>query len=1529
MVQVITKTIIRTLLFTLVFALVLIVGLVTALQIPAVQTILAQKAAKEISTALGFPVSIGQVHIRWFDNALFEEVLIADREENRMIDVPELAVDFDLPSLLTKGHINIDEVILTDGKVRLIKSKKDNNLNIDEFIIAINELTRPKDTTKTGGKVPVFSIDRVQLANVYFSYNDERKDSITDGFDYQHIAIDSIYANTFNFRVAADTIEVDIDQMRGRDASGQTHLDVKELTGFYRYTKRAMYLSGFSAHVGNSIIGNYVEFNYESPSHLSDFNDKITMVAHMDSTSIYSKDLGLFAPYLNRYEERWIVSGEFNGKVTRFRLKDARVHFGKYSSINGDISFTGLPNIQETFIDMDLQPSSVEPVDLKQYIPDASAYATFQKFGRIALKAKFLGFTNDFVANGNFSTEIGRIVSDVNLKLKEKSAQSTYSGKLSTYGLNIGYLSGEPGLLQLLDMSGEVKGKGLSIKDASLDLNATVRRLGLKQYDYKNMRVKGHFSRQQFKGNIAVRDTNLVLTADGEVDLRDGKKLFDIKADLQNANLYALKFVDKEAIIRTKLNVNFQGIKLDDMVGEALFTDSYVLYNNRDLIIDSVYLFASKDETSRTVYLDSDFASAGLQGNFEFSRVLEDGAQLLQEYKLSFADAAAAESYYQKKNKTRLGTAKNYKIDITTELKDINPLLVMFYPSLYVSKGTKAEGVFSNGAASIVSFNTQVDSLHFKEYKFYNSVVDITTSKLADSANVLAQAYIHSDRQQLGSAPATEGLTVEAIWGNKQIDFNSTIRQTASSNYASLKGNVQILPEVIELVFKPSHFQVLDQEWHIAKENKISFQKKDINFNNLTISNRFQVISVNGTISDNPEKEVELLVKEFKMQTLNPIIGRQLLGTANVFVKVKDFYKDVNVQSELEVGELVIDNFLIGDISGQTTWDVINKRIGVNYQVYRMRNRILSLSGFYDPQAEENALAMQASLNKTDLEILEPFFKEHVSNIGGTASGRLQITGMLTAPMLKGALTVNGGRFKYNYLNTTYHFNDKVYFSENEIGVRQLQLYDQDNNLAYLKGGVFHDGFRDFVIDLSATMQSFQVLNTTAKDNDLFYGTAYATGNLSILGSISNLTITANALSNKGTKIYIPIGGTSKTVEQKQDFITFISKSQIGDTVVTENKASVNLSGIKLDFNFEITPDAYCEIIFDIKSGDIIRGNGNGKIKMQIDTEGDFTMFGDYEISKGAYNFTLLNAINKEFKIKEGSRISWSGDPYGGILDINATYEQTASLFPIIKNALTGDRENPAPQYTRRYPVTVLMKLTGDLLSPDIDLGVNFDDYPQNDPIFMASILSYKSRLMTDEQELNKQVFSLLVLRRLSEEGAFSGVEGSVGSSLSELLSNQLSYWVSQAIDENLEIDMNLNTMDQNALNTLQLRLSYSMFDGRLRVTGQSDSRSMLGDWTVEYILSKDGRLKLKMFNRYNQNVVISDMSNTNMVTGVSLLHSQNFNNLKDIFSFKRKKKKQAPVVDAEEEDITTQSIPTNSTTGTTNQNSSTEQKKK
>ena len=55
-------------------------------------------------------------------------------------------------------------------------------------------------------------------------------------------------------------------------------------------------------------------------------------------------------------------------------------------------------------------------------------------------------------------------------------------------------------------------------------------------------------------------------------------------------------------------------------------------------------------------------------------------------------------------------------------------------------------------------------------------------------------------------------------------------------------------------------------------------------------------------------------------------------------------------------------------------------------------------------------------------------------------------------------------------------------------------------------------------IALDATFRNFQVLNTTIRDNSLFYGQAYATGDVNFAGPLSNLRITSNAQNGKKYK---------------------------------------------------------------------------------------------------------------------------------------------------------------------------------------------------------------------------------------------------------------------------------------------------------------------------------------------------------------------------------------------------------------------------
>jgi len=463
-------------------------------------------------------------------------------------------------------------------------------------------------------------------------------------------------------------------------------------------------------------------------------------------------------------------------------------------------------------------------------------------------------------------------------------------------------------------------------------------------------------------------------------------------------------------------------------------------------------------------------------------------------------------------------------------------------------------------------------------------------------------------------------------------------------------------------------------------------------------------------------------------------------------------------------------------------------------------------------------------------------------------------------------------------------------------------LADAFKNKSKLRGFLTHKNYSKFRIVLNAEFSNFQLLNTSAKDNSLFYGQAYATGDLNILGPLENMKISATARSDKKTRILIPMNNTQSA--EKKEFISFVNLSEENkEKNEAAKKAKSQPTGITMDLNLDITPDAYTEIIFNAKSGDIIRGYGRGDIRLQLDTKGEFTMFGLYEFERGYYNFTLYDVINKEFTINKGSRISWTGDPYTGQLALNASYKQLASLSPILS---LNEAQQNSPQMRRKYPVEVLLKLEGPMLGPQINFDIVANDLPNSVPMdgdapvqLKMSFQQFKAKL--DEQELQKQVFSLIILKRFSSLDAFTASGADLTRSVSELLSNQLSYWLTQ-VDENLEIDFDLPSFDQEAFNTFQLRLSYSFFGGRLRVTrdgtfgnqyARSEVSNLLGDWTVDYLLTPDGKFKVKMFNRTNINQLTSSLGSQSTISaGVSLAHTQNFNNWLDLITRTRERKR-------------------------------------
>jgi hypothetical protein len=1499
--QVIKNRIAKVLAYTVTAILFVFISAFLILQIPPVQNYFIGKFLKNFTTVTRFTTTVEGFRMLWFDRLELERVAVIDPEGNKMISARTILINFKLSQLFEKKNVNIDGVYLDSAHVLLTRvndSDSSRDLNINVFIANINAHYGGK--SGGGGSPPKINIGEAFINQSQFSYINQDRDTVPRGFDYNHFSLSVDEGQLNSFVILGDTTEFNVRTLIAQDL--KTKFKVNQLSTFFRHCQTSMEFIGLDVHAGESVISDTIIFKFNGNRELNDFVEKVRIHTNLRNTTIYPKDLEFFAPGVERIEQAIKLEGVFNGRVNKFKYTDMKIDVGN-THLMGSIDMDGLPNINETFMNINLKNSQVDPNDLTFLFND-NTLKRLLPMGRMELDGQFLGYPNDFVANGKFSGNLGDITSDINFKVNEKDFdRSMYSGHLSLSNFDLGRYLNDTVLFQMTNMDGQVIGSGLTKLTADFRLDGHVYSVGINGYNYRNIVTNARLTSEQFNGMIDIDDPNLQVKARGSIDLREGKNLVNIEASVDTANFHRLKLTKDSVFLHADFVANIKGLSLDSLEGTADFQNVQINYIKESLHLDTIHLYAERHDKERTVILKTPLADAEISGVYQLTDLYKNIRTLSQEISLNIKNNEAATSAYYR-NKTY--RPQPYKANINIKLKDIKPITTLLGIDLSLSKNTVVEGNFTGGYTTIFQAYTHFDSIKYNNNLLLNTEVDLTASKIADSTSVLAMASVNSERQSFGRNLKTNNLLAEAIWNESHIDFGLDADQTGQTNNIRLKGGVDFSKDSTTITMAPSALKLLEREWSFAEDNFTSIQGRQWTFHNLTLINKEQSVGLDGSLSDDPSTILTLDISKLDLSLLNVITGKKFTGILDANLKLSNYYKDPSLQNDITINALTIDEFLIGDVSGKNQWDTLNNKFDINLFVDRMNDRIVNLTGDYNPADKKSPLNVVARLDKANLKIVEPFIDDIFSNIGGTVSGEFNITGPLSAPLIRGEGTLSEAQIMINYLKTMYRLTGKVGLTPNSIYFKEIELTDTFKNKGKLNGALTHKDFRSMAINLDGSFRNFQVLNTSIKDNSLFYGQAYATGTVSIKGPIANLAITSSAKTEKNTRVYIPISGNSST--DQKEFINFVNftDTTYTKTITKAISKKVNLTGLTFDLNLDVTPDAYCEIIFDVKSGDIIRGRGNGDLRMQIDTKGEFNMFGAIEFTEGWYNFTLYDIINKEFEIKKGSRITWLGDPYQGVLDIDASYNQLASLAPLV--AITNPGAEKTAQGRRKYPVQVLLALDGPMLSPQINFDIVASDLPQNvqtEEGFVnldLAFTAFKAKL--DEQELKRQVFSLIVLRRFSPPESFD-TSGSVVSSLSELLSNQLSYWMSQ-VDENLEIDVDIASMDQETFNTFQLRFAYTFMNGRLRVSGdgtfnntsnqptgsQPNPSSVAGDWTVDYKLTADGKLRVKMYSRTNYNPLLNTINTqTTMTTGASIIHTQSFDELRDIFTSSRKQR--------------------------------------
>ena len=1482
-----------------------VVGVLLALRVPSVQTRLAHEAATFLTKKLGQPVTIGSVDVRPFSSVLLTGVRVQDRRGNELFSVGRADADISLFSVFDARHLHVGTLTLNEPRFELRNlAGQPDSTTLDQFISAIKRLVGPaKDTTKSAAFD--FQVAKVALRNGHFGIergDAPRAKTYGKSIDYDHLSADSIYADLSNIHLG-DTLGVRISQLHAVETPSHTQL--REITADMTYGPHFWEFKNLSLRVGRSQIKNYVRFEFRVFHNFTDYNDSMKTIAHLRNARVYSEDIASFAPQLSQLHESVALSGDASGYVRDFKVNNLDLRYGTGTHIVAKRAHAdGLPNYKESFFDLRLLPSVMETRDLKKWLP-TEANTLVQRLGRVKLQGTVLGFYSDFVANASFDTALGYVATDMNLKTKTDFTHAAYSGTVRSNAFQLGRFLGDESVVRDVTLNGHIAGTGFLPAFATGKARLTVPAIWLNGYRYRNITFDGVFNPLHFDGHASINDPAVRLVADGHVDLENKHENVNVQTKIDYANLQTLGLSSQPLTVSTTANVKFKGIQLDSLIGYAYLRHSRFGLSGRTLRLDTLDVVSTRSRLNyRTVTVRSEALNARVAGTFNTSDVVHDVQTLITEYRLNFeSNAAATADYYRRKRKRELPV---YQVDLLLHLKKANPALQLFVPELAVAEGSNIDGSFRSGATSIFQLGGHLDSLRYGPVQTVNNEFDFLTSKLPYKPDILAQASVTSDRQVLPGLGRTEKFIVEGVWDQQHINFSTSLAQSGTTNRAAINGALAFLPRAVEIVFRKSDVRLLNKDWSIAENNsvRISNYGQEFDIKNLTFSNGVQFVGAQGFISPDASKPpLQLQIKDFQLATLKTLTGQNLGGRLNAQGTVSGIYGPLTIASTLGVDSLTYDNTLIGQVAGRADWDNPAGKLHLNLDVARAGQSVLTVLGDIAPGSKTNQLDLTGTLNEAPIVLAQPFLGSLFRNLGGTGKGELRLTGPFAAPNLLGFVDVSNGRLTFDYLNTTYTFADRITFTNSAIEFRNVKLHDVLGNTGTVDGVVRHHGFADMSLNIGASFRKMQVLNTTRRNNDLYFGTAYATGTARVTGPIDDLDVTVRASSEAGTRMSLPLDNAAKA--EKAGYIKFVNNNPVGDTVIIRKGVAVaapdkvDLSGVKLNMNLTITPEAYVEILLDESTGDVIRGSAAGQLRLAIDTRGDFNMYGQVEIVRGAYNFTLQGLVNKEFVVRPGGIISWNGDPLAGEMNITATYTQRTSLAPVLDAGASANS-------VAVVPVTAVMNLTGPLLLPVIKLNLEFNDTPG---ALQSDLAAFTASLRNDEQELNRQVFSLLVFKQLSPRGSslgssisLAGKDNTVTNSLGQILSTQLGLLTSQ-IDQNLEIDFNINGITAAQLQALQVRLSYSFLNGRLRVTREggftnnpsitgtpppttptntAGQASLLGDLSLEYYLRADGKFRAKL--RYE--TTPRDLETINQPrAGVSLLYTEQFNNFHELFT--------------------------------------------
>lgn len=1455
---------------------------IALLSIPSVQHKMSEAASEELSNLLAVPVRVKNVQLEWLNRLVLEDVSVEDQSGGSLLEASYLSAGFQLLPLFQQKLV-FTTVRLFGLTMNLNKAQPGGELNLQFIIDAF-----AGDSTKKDSPIDL-RINSILIRRSTFRYDVQSAPELIEKFDPNHILVENLNAKVSLKAFNQDSINAQVSRLSFDEKSGW---GVQKLSMGLTVNNEQAILKNLEIRMPNTnFLMPHASIDYSQVDSVEQLYTKAPISLEIASSKIGANDFAAVLPFLKNFSKPFDLAAQVEGVLNDIKLREVLLDH------EDGLHFSGNMNVRNWLSDHDLYlQGKVQSLTLTndalrtilnaQQVNPERLPIDINQLGTTGFTGEISGFPDNMVAYGRLITGVGNVEMDVLLGQKSASRKVNYvSGKISTGELDVGSLMKHKNPYGIVQFDVDIDAKQQQGGSYYGNVNANVKRLDFKAYEYKDLLIEGSFSKDAFEGMIHVDDPNLYVHAEGVFNNKIGDQEFNFQAQVKNFRPDSLHLTDKyeQPEISFAINSNFTNTTLEELQGHIVIDSLEFKSLPGNFLVKQIKLETAGSSIDRTLTIDSDIVHADLRGGFSFQTLLNNLRETVHAYLPALDEDAET---------LRTGEDAHFDLMLTVHNTDS------------ISRLLKLPVSFLNDARLIVSYNKRFDKFraeaYLPSYTLGNKELEGGYLKLENPkgrGELLFQSTMKGKNEvknffELSSTISANRMNSRLNWKSSsdrayRADLElSTLFNRIRSDEDKGKSKLNTT-----LMFNQGTAVIMDSLWHVYPSS-IQFQDGTIEVNKFNLSKENQYLRINGEVSKDPRKMLFAELKDIELGFIFDILNKPSLtfgGKATGTVNMNDMFGSRILNTDLTVERFSFNRVEVGKLNLFSEWDDNEQGILLLGSIYSNDSTWTDVNGYIYPVGEKAGLSLYFDANDINIAFIQPYMENVAKGLKGRGYGRIHVFGPFSGVTVEGDGYVKDGGLGIDFLNTYYTFSDSIHLTPTSISARNLTIYDEDGHQGTVNLEVTHHTFDDIAYKVELTADNLLAYNVTSAINPMIFGKVYASGMGSLRGNDNRLDIEVNAMTNPHTTMTLDFMSNNKTEEY--DFIEFVDKDEIGgsstneagiDTLLFSRLKDTGLD-MHMTFNLNVTPDATIELVMDPVSGDLIKGKGQGNIEINYGTRSDLTMYGTCTITDGKYNFSLQQVIRKDFQIAEGSAVTFTGNPYDAILDIQGIYSLSANI---------NDLDESLSQEMARtsIPVNCLLNVMGKLRSPtigfDIALPTVNEDIEQR----------VKSYIDTEDMML-RQIVYLLVLNKFYTP---DHIDNEYNSGMSALASSALSYQLSSilsSITDVVQIGTNIraNQARGNQEMEVEMLLSSQLLDNRLTINGNFGYRdtdiqrnTFIGEFDLEYKLTRDGGIRLKAYNHANDMYRYYKSSLNRQ--GVGVMFRRDFTNLYDLFNIRRKR---------------------------------------